>query len=214
MQHRARSVAVFIQDQLDSRGEVHHRDAAVEHLVAQGAHDLRAGVVLGRVHALAGGSAAVGGDHGAVGRLIELHAQVVQPLNGLGSLGNQLAKQLALGREVAAAERVEEVDGRGIVGLIRRLNAALGHHGVGVADAQLGHDHDLRAGVVGLDGRGSARAAAADDQHVHVVVGVVQDRRRRGLMRLCACEQLAQLVRHLLALVGADLRGWQTRSSL
>ncbi len=75
-------------------------------------------------------------------------------------------------REVAAAHRVQIVDRRGVVGLVRRLDAALRHHGVGVADAQLGHDHDLRARFVRLDRRRSARAAAADDEHVDVIVPV------------------------------------------
>ena len=46
------------------------------------------------------------------------------------------------------------------------LDAALGHHGVGVAHAELRHEQDLCARIVSLDGRGAARAAAADDEHV------------------------------------------------
>ena len=57
---RAGGFSVFIQDQLDGGGEVHHGDLPVEDLVPEGTHDLGAGVVLGSVHPLAGGAAAVG----------------------------------------------------------------------------------------------------------------------------------------------------------
>ena len=81
-------MAVFVLDELDGGGEVDDGDAAVEDLVAQRAHDLGAGIVLGRVHALAGGAAAVGGDHRAVRRFIKLYAKDGQPLNGLRRFGD------------------------------------------------------------------------------------------------------------------------------
>ena len=74
--NRTGAMAVFVLDELDGGGEVDDGDAAVEDLVAQRAHDLRAGIVLGRVHALAGGAAAVGRDHGAVRRLVKFHAEL------------------------------------------------------------------------------------------------------------------------------------------
>ena len=70
-------MAVFILDEFDGGGKVNDGNAAIENLVAQRAHDLGAGIVLGRVHALAGRAAAVGGDHGAVGRFVKLHAELV-----------------------------------------------------------------------------------------------------------------------------------------
>ena len=74
---------------------------------------------------------------------------------------------------MSAAEGVQEMPLGGVVLLVGRLDAALRHHGVGVADAQLGGDHHVCAALVSLNGRGSARAAAANDQHVHVVVNLV-----------------------------------------
>gem|GEM_PF-2814501 len=201
-QHRAGSVAVLIEDQLDGGGEVHHRDLAVPDLVAQGAHDLRAGVVRRRVHALAGGAAAVGGDHGAVLGLVKLHAQFVEPLDRAGAIHDQLAQKLGHGRVVAAAKGVEVVLGGRVVGLVGGLDAALGHHRVGVADAQLGDDHYIRAVFMRHDRRGGTRAAAADDEHVHIVVGMLKVEVEAGNAAL-ALQQRAQFDGHLVALVDA-----------
>ena len=93
----------------------------------------------------------------------------------------------------------------GVVRLVRRLNAALGHHRVRVAHAELGHDHDLCARVVGLDGRGAARAAAADDQHVGVIVGLGQVDVAARETRTVPSSRAAQLQRDLFALVRADV---------
>ena len=145
----------------------------------------------------------MGGDHGAVGCLIEFNAELVEPLDGLRRVADQLGQQLALGGEMAAAEGIEKVDGRRIVGLVGRLDTALGHHGVGVADAQLGDDHGFGARAVGLDGSRGARAAAADDQHVNVVADI----RKRNILCPNAAVRLqhfAQLMRDRLPLVGAD----------
>ena len=104
---------------------------------------------------------------------------------------------------MAAAVGVEEVLGRGVVRLVGSLNAALGHHGVRVAHAELRDDHDLRARIIGLNGCGAACAAAADDENVRLIIGLrqikclVQDTR-------FALQQLRQLQRDLLALIGAE----------
>ena len=102
-------MAVFVLDELNRGGEVHHGDLTVENLVAQRAHDLCTGVVLGRVHTLARGAAAVGRDHGAVRRLVKLHAKAGQPLDGLGRFGDELVEKILLRGKVAAAIGVEEV---------------------------------------------------------------------------------------------------------
>ena len=148
----------------------------------------------------------MGGDHGSIGGLVKLNAEVIEPLDRLGGVADELGEQLALGSEMAAAEGVEEVDGGRIVLLVGSLDAAFGHHSVGVADAELGDDHRLGARVVGFDGRGSARAAAADDEDVNVIFDVGEV----DILRLDAAvglEELAELMRDLLALVGADLQG-------
>ena len=187
-------MAVFVLDELDGGGEVDDGDAAVEDLVAQRAHDLGAGIVLGRVHALAGGAAAVGRDHGAVRRLVKFHAEPGQPLDGLRRVHDELVQKILLRGKMAAAVGVEEMLGRGVVGLVGGLD---------VAHAELRDDHDLRTGLVGLDGSRAACAAAADDENVRLVIGLrevkllVQDAR-------FTLEQVGQLQRDLLALVGAE----------
>ena len=111
-------------------------------------------------------------NHCTVLVLIELNAQIVKPLNSLRRIANQLCKQLALCRIVTAAESVHKVDSRRIVRLIGSLNTALCHHGVCVADTQLGNNHGFCARLIGFDSRGRARAAAADNQHVNVILYV------------------------------------------
>lgn len=146
----------------------------------------------------------MGRDHAAVGVLVEHDAQVVEPLDGVGRFHDQAAQQLRPGGEMTAAESVQIVlDGR-IVLLVGGLNATLGHHGVGVADAQLGDDHDLRPRLVGFDGSAGARAAAADDQNVHVIVDLVQVG-RAAQQTAVGVQQVGQLHGSLLALLGPTL---------
>ena len=202
-QDRARAMAVFILDELDSRGKVDDGNAPVQNLVAQRAHDLRAGIVLGCVHTLAGRAAAVGGDHGAVGRLVKLHAESGQPLDGLRRVHDELIQKILLRGKMSAAVGVKEVLGGGVVRLVGSLNATLGHHGVRVAHAELRDDHDLHARLVGLNGCGAARAAAADDENVRLIVGLRQVECLMQNARF-ALQQLRQLQRDLLPLVGAE----------
>ncbi len=62
-----------------------------------------------------------------------------------GASDDQRPRQLRHVLEVAAAHHVEVVPLGRIVRLVRGLDAALRHHRVGVADAQLGDDEHLRA---------------------------------------------------------------------
>ena len=204
-EHRTGALAVLILNEFNGGGEVHHGNAPVQHFIAERPHDFRAGVVLGGMHTLPGGTAAMGGDHGAVGSLVEFHAQLTEPADGLGGLGDQFIEQILLGRKVAAAEGIQKVLGRAVVGLVGGLDAALGHHGVGVTHAQLGDHHDVGAAVVGLDGCRSAGAAAADDQHIHVIVGVLQIDGQITDAGM-GLQQCSQLHRHLVAFVGAHLQ--------
>ena len=203
-EHRTRAVSVFVLDKLNGGGEVHDLNILViQHLVAQRPHDLRAGVVLGGVHTLAGGTAAVGRNHGAVGCLVEFHTKLRQPLDGLRRVHDELVKKILLRGEVAAAVGIQKMLRRGIVRLICRLNAALGHHGVGVAHAELRDEQHLCTRFLRLDGRRAAGAAAADDEHVRVIVRI----RQIGQLFFDAglsLEQRRQLQRNLAALARAD----------
>ncbi len=122
----------------------------------------------------------MGGDHSAVFGLIEHDAELVQPLDRVRRFHDEAAEQLRTGSEVAAAEGVEIVLNRGIVLFIGSLNAAFCHHRVRITDAQLCHDHDLRTCVVRLNSCGSTCAAAADDEHVGVVIDSSSDRSGGG----------------------------------
>lgn len=138
-----------------------------------------------------------------VGRLVKFHTEPGQPLNSLRRVHDEFIQKILLRSKMAAAVGVEEVLGRGIVRLVGSLNAALGHHGVRVAHAELRDDHDLYTSLVGFNGCGAACAAAADDENVRLIVGLrqikclVQDAR-------FTLQQLRQLQRDLLALIGAE----------
>ena len=104
---------------------------------------------------------------------------------------------------MAAAESIQVVDSGGIVFLVGSLDTALGHHGVGIAHAQLGDDHYLGAGVVSLDsGRGTG-TATTDNQHVGVVIDLGQID-IGGIDTAICLQQRGQLGGDFTAFVGAD----------
>ena len=114
---------------------------------------------------------------------------------------------------MSAAESVEIMNRGAVVFLVRGLNPALGHRGIGVAETKLCDDHGLCAAVVRFNRGGGSRAAAADDKDVHVVIGLrkidlhIQNAR-------AAFEQRRQLVKDFPALVGADLQFLISRSNI
>ena len=206
LQHCTGAAALLVQQQLNGGGVIHHGNFPVQDLVPDGPHDLRTGVVLGSVHPLPGGAAAVGGNHGAVGSLVELHAQIAEPADGVRGLVDQLVQQVLLGGKVTAAVGIEKMLSGAVAGLVGGLDAALGHHGVGIAHAQLGDDHHGGSVVVGLNGCRSACAAAADDENVGGIVRpgkVNADPFQTGL----ALQKLRQFQGNLFALVGAGQQG-------
>ncbi len=173
-EHGTADVAALITEQFDAGRVVEARDPSAAGLVAEGPHDLGAGVVLRRMHAFPGGAAAVDGDQRAVFFFVELDAHVAEPLEAVRSLGDELVDKLLLAEVVAAAISVKEVLGRGVVGLRCTLDAAFRHHRVRVAEAELGRHEHGSSGVVRFDGGGTTGTAGADDQHVYVIVDVGQ----------------------------------------
>ena len=103
-------------------------------------------------------------------------ADAVRRLHGV-ELGHPRVVQ-----ELAADHRVAEVDlprvRRGDVGE-RRGDAALGHHGVGLAEQRLADEPDVGAGLLGLDRGPQAGPAGADDEDV-VRADLRLDRRCEG----------------------------------
>jgi hypothetical protein len=200
-------VPVLVQDQLDGRRKLEHRDVRgpVPDLVAHGAHHLGAGDVRRGVHALARGAAAVQRLQAPVLELVEVAAQVEQPLDHVRRLGHQGLDEGGLVLEMPAADHVEVVDaGRVLVALGGGLDAALGHHGVGVAVAELGGQDHLGALLLGEQGGRAAGAAAADDEHVRLVLDLGQVD-LRGVDAALRLEQVHHLVGDVVALGRAHL---------
>ena len=106
---------------------------------------------------------------------------------------------------MTAAESVNVVDRRGIVGLVSRLNSALRHHGVGVTDTKLGDNHGVCPCIESLDRCRGACSAAADDENVNVIFRV----RKVDILTentACTLEKMTKLRRNLFALVGAYMK--------
>ena len=169
--------ALFVQDELDGGRELQDLDVVgvVLDLVAEGPHHLGAGDVAGIMHALPRRAAAVHGLEASVLVLGEHRPQFFQPGHDLGRLDDQRFDELGVVLEVAAAHDVQVVVIGGVLlGLGRGLDAALGHHRVGVADAELGGDEDAGPVLPGQEGRRRARATAADDEDVGLVIDVTE----------------------------------------
>ena len=104
-----------------------------------------------------------------------------------------------------AAVGVQKMLRRRVVRLVRRLNAAFCHHGVGVSHAKLRDEQDLCSCVIRFNRRRAARAAAADDQDVRIIVRHIQMRMRK-LDSGLSLQQRCQLQRHLAALIRSDAK--------
>ena len=94
---------------------------------------------------------------------------------------------------------------RGIVALIRSLNTALGHHGIGIAHTQLCNYEDVSTAVMCFQRSGSTGAAATDNQNINVIIHFFQIK-LYILQAAFALQQLCQFYRHLLSLVGTNLQ--------
>ena len=71
---------------------------------------------------------------------------------------------------MTAAVGIQKVLGGGIVGLVGSLNAALRHHGVGVTHPELGHQQHTGTVFIGFNRCTAACTAAADNQHIRLIV--------------------------------------------
>ena len=174
LKNRSCHLAFLILDQFHCSGKFHHRNLPVQHFIPQGPHDLRSGVVLAGMHPLSGSSAAMGGDHPSIFIFIKHYAQFIEPLDGVRRFHDQPLQKFRPCGKMSASKSVQIMLDRRIIFLVRRLDAALCHHGVGVADPKLGDDHHIRSGFICLNGCGSACAAAADHQYVHVIIHFVK----------------------------------------
>ena len=142
----------------------------------------------------------MGGNHCAVRFLIELHAEIIKPLNSLGSVIYELIKQFGLCGKVTAAECVDIVLCRGIVRLIRSLNTALCHHCICVTDSEFCDNHSACAVIVSLDSCGCTCSAAADNKNINIIVNLVEVDFFIFYSAVCL-KKSGKFKRHLFALI-------------
>ena len=112
----------------------------------------------------------MGRDHHAFFIFIKHHAEVVQPLDGQRPVVDQPLQQFRFVGIMAAAQSVEIMNSRRVIFLIRCLNAAFCHHRIGLAQFELRHQEHFCTSFICFDCCGSASAAAADDQDVHIII--------------------------------------------
>ena len=173
IEHRAHAAAVLIGEQFDGGAAVELGDAALElDGFAQHAHHFQSGEIAVTQHTRNAGAAGALALQAAVvvgaGCQVEGHSQADQPADGGGAVGDHLRHQILFGCVVAAFEGVFKMLLQAVFFAHSGLNAALGHHGVAVADAQfVGHNHAC-AGLGGGERRCGTGTAAADHQHIGV----------------------------------------------
>ena len=141
-------------------------------LLLQGADDLQAGAVADVGQPRVGVAAEVALADPAVLGAVEQRAVGLQLPHPVGRLlGVQLGHAPVV-EELPAAHGVAKVDLPVVlrVGVAhRRRAAALGHHGVRLAEQRLTDHRDLQATFARLDDRTQTRAAGTDHDHVVLV---------------------------------------------
>ena len=126
------------------------------------------------MHSLPGGSAAVRCYHVALFIFVEHNAKLVQPLNSIRCFHYESAKKFRPCGKMAAAKRIQIMLYRRIILLVRSLNAALCHHCVRIANAQLCHNHNICACLMSLDCSRGTCASASDDKDIHIIIHFIQ----------------------------------------
>ena len=112
--------------------------------------------------------------HRTVWVLVPVDPQLFQPLNHRGGISNQGLDQLGDIGKAAAAHGVQVVDGRGIVGPVRRLSPGLSTHGIGVTEAQFGYQQGLSPIFLSQECRRGSGATAADYQDINIMVNLTK----------------------------------------
>ena len=153
--------------------ELHeHLDAVGHRLLLQGPDQLQAGAVPDVGQAGVAVATEVALEDQAVLGPVEQGAPVLELADPVGRLlGVQLGHAPVV-EHLAAAHGVAEVDLPAVLVVDvaqGRGHAALGHHGVGLAQQRLAHQRGAQALGPGLDGGPQPGAAGADDDDVELV---------------------------------------------
>ena len=169
------AVPVVLLEQLGDRALHEHVDADLDRALLEGPDHLQAGAVADVGEAGVAVAAEVALADEPVLGAVEQGAPVLELEDPLGRLlGVQLGHPPVV-EHLPATHGVAEVHLPVVLGPAvahGRGDAALGHHGVRLAEQGLADDRGLGAGLVGGDGRAQAGPARAHD---HDVVGVPLD---------------------------------------
>ena len=160
--------AVVVDDELPGEVLLVRGDVALHHLLVEDVDEHVAGDV-GRVRRarLAGGAERALRDPAVLGAR-EDRAPVLELVDVVGRLVAEDLDRVLVAEVVRALDRVEGVLLGVVLGGVpeRRVDPALGRAGVAANRMDLREERDVRARVMGLDGRAHARAAGPDDEHV------------------------------------------------
>ena len=97
---------------------------------------------------------------------VEIHALIYEPADCSGAIANHCGDQLAVGPEMTGAQGVVEMPLQRVILADGGLDAALRHHRIPVAHAQLGRKDDTRAVARRRQGRHAASPAGPDHKNV------------------------------------------------
>src|SRR6266496_3315774 len=162
-----------VGEQTDDRALHEHVDAAVaDRAVLEGADHLQTGPVADVRQPGVAVPAEVALEDAAVGGAVEQRAPLLELQHPVGCLLRVELGHAPVVEHLAAAHGVAEVDAPVVLRVDvaeRRGDAALRHHGVGLAEQGLADDRGLRAAGRGLDRGPQAGAAGADDDDVELV---------------------------------------------
>ena len=167
-------------------------------LLLQGADDLQPGAVADVRQPRVGVPAEVAlADLAVLGAVEQRTVGLELPDPVGGFLGVQFRHPPVV-QELAATHGVTEVHLPGVLGVDvahRRRAAALGHHGVGLAEQRLGHHRDAQATFACLDHRAQTCTAGTDHDDVVLVpfqLRFVRSHQISLIFRKYGCEQSCQ----------------------
>jgi hypothetical protein len=165
------ALAILVQDQAGEFPVLELADHALgfpaAHLLVQRIQELLPGGGSGEGGAVVQGAAEAAEVQQAFGSAVEGHAQAVHHVDDRGRGFAHGEDGGLVAQEVAALDRVHEVDVGGVafaLGVDGAVDAALGADRVAALDVHHAEDVDLEAQFAGLHGGREACQASADDQ--------------------------------------------------
>ena len=172
--------AIAVRQQPGDRALHVHVDAQVDAVILQRPDHLEPGAIADVREARIPVAAEVPLEDSPILRAIEQGAPGFQLPHAIGRFLRVQLRHAPVVHVLAAAHRVGEMD-LPVVAIVHvgqcRRDAALRHHGVGLAQQRLAHQPDRHSRGGRFDGRPESRSSRADDQHIMFVCLILRHQR-------------------------------------